>query len=214
MVGNYRCVNFLSIFSGADLASLVREAASLLLRDQLLAMKAETSESKQSISERLSALSVGKVHFDEALAKIRPSVTEEVGHFCLLWISVSDLERVFRRINHTWSWRNVWEESDISLVSRTCAYSKCIFLVQFLVNVNFLACLMIFNINNKNLQILSGTLSFFDRVQQNSHSFSANIKIASFSLRSTVSYHQYPKAFQKLDVENFRLIFKSNQFLP
>ncbi|XP_055336623.1 nuclear valosin-containing protein-like [Paramacrobiotus metropolitanus] len=66
-------------FSGADLASLVREAASLLIREQLKLLRAGNCGAKFSV-ECLSDLMVKKNHIEDALKKIKPSVTTEVYH--------------------------------------------------------------------------------------------------------------------------------------
>lgn len=59
-------------YTGADLAALVRETGVIALKEYMLA-----GDNKQS-------LLVNADHFQKALAKIRPSVSEKVRRFVLL----------------------------------------------------------------------------------------------------------------------------------
>jgi transitional endoplasmic reticulum ATPase len=82
-------------YTGADLAALVREATLRALREAMKACgsKAERECTDQSckdtkIQECLkgSLIKVGKRHFDEALRKVRPSVSSEMVQFYQSWL--------------------------------------------------------------------------------------------------------------------------------
>ncbi len=82
-------------YTGADLAALVREATLRALREAMKACgsKAEKECTDQSckdtkIQECLkgSLIKVGKRHFDEALRKVRPSVSSEMVQFYQTWL--------------------------------------------------------------------------------------------------------------------------------
>jgi AAA family ATPase, CDC48 subfamily len=82
-------------YTGADLSALVREATLRALREALKACgsKAEKECTDQSckdtkIQECLkgSLIKVGKRHFDEALRKVRPSVSNEMVQFYQSWL--------------------------------------------------------------------------------------------------------------------------------
>ncbi len=82
-------------YTGADLAALVREATLRALREAMKACgsKAEKECTDQSckdtkIQECLkgSLIKVGKRHFDEALRKVRPSVSNEMVQFYQSWL--------------------------------------------------------------------------------------------------------------------------------
>jgi transitional endoplasmic reticulum ATPase len=82
-------------YTGADLAALVREATLRALREAMKACgsKAEKECTDQSckdtkIQECLkgSLIKVGKRHFDEALRKVRPSVSSEMVQFYQSWL--------------------------------------------------------------------------------------------------------------------------------
>ncbi|MCQ4336608.1 MAG: CDC48 family AAA ATPase [Sulfolobales archaeon] len=82
-------------YTGADLAALVREATLRALREAMKACgsKAEKECTDQSckdtkIQECLkgSLIKVGRKHFDEALRKVRPSVSSEMVQFYQSWL--------------------------------------------------------------------------------------------------------------------------------
>ncbi|PVU70139.1 AAA family ATPase [Sulfolobales archaeon SCGC AB-777_K20] len=82
-------------YTGADLAALVREATLRALREAMktCGSKAEKECTDQSckdtkIQECLkgSLIKVGKRHFDEALRKVRPSVSNEMVQFYQSWL--------------------------------------------------------------------------------------------------------------------------------
>lgn len=61
-------------FTGADLGGLVREASLQALKESLLSSNMESTEEAGDEEQ----LFVGKKHFLEALANIKPSVSDEV----------------------------------------------------------------------------------------------------------------------------------------
>ena len=66
--------------SGADLAALVREASSICLGEEITKHEAElgTSRRPQEVASRLINLTVKAGHLEQAIVKIKPSLSTQV----------------------------------------------------------------------------------------------------------------------------------------
>lgn len=95
-----------SYFTGADLAALVREAGILCLQEYI---------NSKEINKQLA---IQSKHFDEAMMKIRPSVSVEVLHFIKLLYLLNVLNE-FLKIMFSVIWSALFMKKKKNVISKS-----------------------------------------------------------------------------------------------